>query len=161
MKSLNLNVNTVADYICWKFISAGDNINVAKLHKLLYFVQAWHMVNTNKSLFEEDFEAWSHGPVCKSIYDRYERKTPTTIPLQKKNLDLKALEALPDDVKNHIDNVLKDYGELSFLKLEEVIHEHDLAFKKAREGLTPTKQSNNKISKEDIYEFFKNQYTQK
>ena len=54
MKSLKLNVHAIADYICWKFVSEGNNINVAKLHKLLYFVQAWHMVNTGKSLFEED-----------------------------------------------------------------------------------------------------------
>jgi uncharacterized phage-associated protein len=160
MQSMKIDVNMIADYICWKVISEGSSINVTKLHKLLYLVQAWFMVNNDKALFDDDFEAWSHGPVCRTIYDRYNHKLPTATPIQKNHIDMQVDQKLHKDVKTHINNVLKDFGDLSFLKLEEFFHEHDLAFKKTRGKLTPTMQSNKVITKEEILDFFKNHYKQ-
>ncbi len=39
-----------------------------KLNKLVYFAQAWSLAKLNKSLFEEDIQAWPHGPVIPSVY---------------------------------------------------------------------------------------------
>ncbi len=39
-----------------------------KLYKLVYYAQAWHLANYGKPLFEEDIEAWPHGPVVRDLY---------------------------------------------------------------------------------------------
>lgn len=39
-----------------------------KLQKLLYYCQAWHLVCEGARLFNEDMEAWPHGPVVRSVY---------------------------------------------------------------------------------------------
>lgn len=38
-----------------------------KLHKLLYYAQAWHLAYFRTPLFPEDIEAWPHGPVVRDI----------------------------------------------------------------------------------------------
>ena len=42
-----------------------------KLQKLLYYSQGWYLAQTNQTLFEEDIQAWGHGPVCPSVYHHY------------------------------------------------------------------------------------------
>lgn len=39
-----------------------------KLYKLVYYAQAWYLANLGKLLFEEDIEAWPHGPVVRDLY---------------------------------------------------------------------------------------------
>ena len=41
----------------------GDAITPLKLQKLLYFAQGNYLAKYNMPLFDEDFEAWIHGPV--------------------------------------------------------------------------------------------------
>ena len=50
---------------------AGDVITPLKLQKLLYYAQGWTLAILNKNLFEEDFQAWTHGPAIPSIYRKY------------------------------------------------------------------------------------------
>ena len=41
-----------------------------KLQKLLYYIQAWHLVFFDKNpMFDEQAQAWVSGPVYKSVYD--------------------------------------------------------------------------------------------
>ncbi len=39
-----------------------------KLNKLVYFAQAWSLAKLGRPLFEEDAQAWQHGPVIPSVY---------------------------------------------------------------------------------------------
>src|SRR5258708_4115865 len=50
---------------------AGDSITHLKLQKLVYYAQAWSLALRNKPLFDEDFVAWTHGPVVKSVWRRF------------------------------------------------------------------------------------------
>jgi uncharacterized phage-associated protein len=43
-------------------------IDVFKLHKLLYYAQAWHLVWEGEPLFPEQIEAWAGGPVIPELY---------------------------------------------------------------------------------------------
>lgn len=47
-----------------------DPVSNLRLHKLLYYAQAWSMVLRERDLFEEDFQAWRHGPVIPAVYQR-------------------------------------------------------------------------------------------
>ena len=62
----------VAKYILCIANTNGDLITNLKLQKLLYYAQAWYMVNFDgKKLFDDDIEAWQFGPVIKSIYNLF------------------------------------------------------------------------------------------
>ena len=39
-----------------------------KLIKLVYYAHAWHLGNDAGPLFNEDVEAWPHGPVIRDLY---------------------------------------------------------------------------------------------
>ena len=66
-------INNPADSIILKAKSedgAASLINL-KLQKLLYYVQAWSYGINKTKMFDGDFEAWIHGPVNRTIYDRF------------------------------------------------------------------------------------------
>ena len=46
----------------------GDVITNLKMQKLLYYAQAWHLVNYGSPLFPDQIEAWDLGPVIRSVY---------------------------------------------------------------------------------------------
>lgn len=48
-----------------------DYITNLKVQKLLYYAQGSILALENKLLFTEDILAWSHGPVVKSVYDKF------------------------------------------------------------------------------------------
>jgi len=37
------DINLVCDYIIQRVLTGGEKLNVLKLQKLLYYVQAWHL----------------------------------------------------------------------------------------------------------------------
>ena len=52
---------------CWDEpdVPACDQL---KLQKLVFYAHAWHLGNGHGSLFDEDIEAWPHGPVVRDLY---------------------------------------------------------------------------------------------
>lgn len=46
----------------------GKPITYELLEKILYYCQAYFLVNKNKQLIEEDFYVWNHGPTEKISY---------------------------------------------------------------------------------------------
>ena len=53
--------------------TAGDLISNLKMQKLLYYAQAWHLVNFRQRLFSDPIEAWDLGPVIRSVYSKYRK----------------------------------------------------------------------------------------
>jgi uncharacterized phage-associated protein len=67
-----VNPQLIANYFIQSVdTDSGDNITHLKLQKLMYFAQAWYLANINKVLFDEDMQAWAHGPVTPSIWHKY------------------------------------------------------------------------------------------
>ena len=68
----------VAKYFLYKANQEGDLITNLKMQKLLYYAQAWYLVNFGKPLFDDHILAWNLGPVVKSVYNEYKefRHTP-------------------------------------------------------------------------------------
>lgn len=66
-----VSAKTVADYILASFQEVGDPITTAKLQKLLYYVQGWHLAEHGEPAFNGRIEAWMHGPTCPEIHDLY------------------------------------------------------------------------------------------
>jgi len=58
----------------------GDLITNLKLQKLLYYAQAWYLVNSRRRLYEDKIEAWEFGPVIRSLYSKWKRHGNSPIP---------------------------------------------------------------------------------
>ncbi len=61
----------IADYFIWLANNTGSFISNLKLQKLVYYAQAWYLAIHDQPLFNEEFEAWIHGPVIPVLYQKY------------------------------------------------------------------------------------------
>jgi len=61
---------SVADWL----LAYAENVNIVltrkSLQKLLYFAQAHSLLERDEPIFEEEIEAWVHGPVVKSVWSK-------------------------------------------------------------------------------------------
>ena len=48
-----------------------DDLTNLKLQKLLYFAYGVHLSLFNEKLFEDEIQAWKHGPVVPSVYHEF------------------------------------------------------------------------------------------
>ena len=62
-----VTVFDVAKYILDKY----GAMSAMKLQKLIYYSQAMSMVWDDVPLFNNDFEAWAKGPVCRSLFNAH------------------------------------------------------------------------------------------
>jgi putative zinc finger/helix-turn-helix YgiT family protein len=60
-------VDEVIDYLLLKC----EDITPLALQKALYYIQGFYYAFKNEFLFDDDCEAWVHGPVYREIYNRY------------------------------------------------------------------------------------------
>ena len=60
----------------------GEVITNLKMQKLLYYAQAWHLVNFHKPLFTDKIEAWKLGPVVQQVYQKFKVHGPRPIAYQ-------------------------------------------------------------------------------
>lgn len=67
------NLQLIADYFISFSNETGELISNLKLQKLLYYAQAWHLGMNGQPLFEENFQAWVHGPVIPELYQQYKQ----------------------------------------------------------------------------------------
>lgn len=65
------SVMAVANWFIQKGIEDDHKTDQMKLNKLVYYAYAWYAGNTKSVLFDEDIEAWPHGPVVRELYVRF------------------------------------------------------------------------------------------
>lgn len=135
----------LAKYIICRMAQKGERISHLKLQKLLYYVQAWHIVYAEQPIFEEDFEAWLHGPVLRNVWNHYRTYSTMfdSLPCEE-NFDVK----LTDEQCEIIDDVLDEYGEKTGYYLECLTHV-EKPWQEARK-----KGENTLILKEDMLEYY-------
>lgn len=141
-------INAVADW----FINhidrdSGETITHLKLQKLLYFAQAWYLANTGGKLFEEDFQAWAHGPVARSIYDRFTGRAWEPIEV------VDAPEKVSKEVAEYLQKVFQKYGIYGAKKLEKLTHSH-APWQDARGGLPAEARCETVISKSAMRDYY-------
>ena len=89
----------------------------AKIHKLLYYVQGYHLAWEQGPAFSEAIEAWEMGPVVAQLWR--DRKDGA---LSNPNEPSKVL---PDSVRGITVNVICRFGDLSGADLIEATHNED------------------------------------
>lgn len=87
-----LDVSTITKAIMKIANDSGDLITNLKMQKLLYYAQAWYMVNNNgELLFEEPIEAWKFGPVVPVAFEKLKKNRNKAIEMQVSENDIKDL----------------------------------------------------------------------
>jgi len=111
--------------------------NKVKLHKLLYYCQAWSLVWDGHALFDASFEAWPNGPVCADVW-RAQQQTPGPLTLAERET---------------IDAVLTLYGKFNGTELTQLSHS-ELPWLAAREGLAPDARTDAVITTTAMHDFY-------
>jgi len=143
------------------------------LQKLVYYTQAWHLAITGQPLFADRIEAWVHGPVVPSLYDKYkvfgwEPIRPLATPQLFSRLPVAAGKEwagaplprpdapLPDidpQTQEILDDVWAAYGQFTAKRLEELTHSED-PWIDAREGCGAGDSSNAIISQDAMRAYY-------
>ena len=140
----------VAEYILKKAQDSNRPITNKVLQKLLYYSQAWSLVLKNKKLFNDDIEAWVHGPAIPVVYRAYNQfsYSPITDKIIKTDF-----EPLTSSELELIDEVWNIYGEFDGDYLETLTH-REAPWLNARNGLEPFESSHKKISLTDMKNYY-------
>lgn len=72
MRSTKNTAIKIAEALVCVARDQGQSVDPLKLQKLLYFAQAISLVRNNKLLFKDSVGAWTHGPVVRSVYKKYQ-----------------------------------------------------------------------------------------
>lgn len=149
------SVVDISDYLIFSTKVEGRfNLSVLKHQKLLYYIQAWYLAFYGKKLFNEDFEAWVHGPVNKEIYNLYRDSKYIFSELELSDINNDNYKNLPEEVKLHIDTILDAYAKFTAAELERMTHE-ETPWLQAREGLNEYERGNVVIDNSVIENYYK------
>lgn len=144
-QSANFKVDEVIGYLLFQC----KDITPLALQKALYYVQGLYYAFMDTFLFDDDCEAWVHGPVYRDIYNRYcsYRFDPIE---EEKDFDV---SVFTDAEKAIIDSVVRYFCCYSGKILECFTHS-EMPWLKTRGNLLAEAHSNRIISKETIGEYF-------
>lgn len=140
-----VSVFDVASYI----LSNIKQCTTMKLHKLLYYCQAWTLVWDEKPLFKERIEAWANGPVIRELFNYHKGL------FQICYADITAgnERVLSDRQRENIDEVLRFYGDKSSQWLIDQTH-LESPWIEARKGLLQTERGNRVIENDTMYQYY-------
>jgi uncharacterized phage-associated protein len=140
--------NAVADFFLSFCQEHGDCLTNLRLQKLVYYAQAWHLALYNAPLFDEKFQAWVHGPVVPSLYQRFKRYgwQPITAAVSEPNIS--------GHVREHLEEVFNVYGRYSAWDLERMTHSEE-PWTAAREGLDLDENCEREISDDLMLEYYR------
>lgn len=138
-----MSAKDVANYFLSKEDADDSDISNLKLQKLVYYAQAFNLAVFDEPLFEEDFKAWQHGPVCPSLYQEYKNNGRNPIP----PADKFDASVFSPEQKELLDEVYEEFGQYGASKLRNMTHaERPWLEQEATAGT---------IDKESMREFYK------
>ena len=133
------------------FEEEPDPLSPLRLQKLLYYAQGWHLACHNKPLFADPIQAWAHGPVVSSVYQKFKKFGSGAIPT-----DLEIPEPQLTRIEGGlVASVWKAYQPFSALRLREMTH-CETPWREARGNLSPEAKSARTISLDSMKRYFKN-----
>ncbi len=137
------NVHDVTAYI----LQQAGEMTAMKLHKLVYYAQAWSLVWDERPLFEDRIEAWANGPVVPELYERHRGRfliahwpdgDPSTL--------------TPQEMET-VDAVLDYYAPHRAQALSDLTH-REQPWREARHGLSPGERGNHEITHAAMDEYY-------
>lgn len=130
------NVQDIANYfLSLVDSSAQDCITNLKLQKLCYYAQGIFLAMYGRRLFNENLQAWQHGPVVPSLYHKYKDKGDKGLSVDK-GFDI---NVLPQEIRDFFNDIYIEYGQYSAWRLRDMTHQE-----------SPWKQAYNKTKNDTI-----------
>jgi len=102
----------------------GDELSILKLIKLAYYAEGCSIASDNGSLFDEKILAWEHGPVIKSIWDKY-KNSANKYNLRADDSDYEAVAKISDNDQDVLEGVFDAFGVYSAWGLRNKTHDED------------------------------------
>ncbi|WP_159800891.1 Panacea domain-containing protein [Arthrobacter zhaoguopingii] len=123
--SHHLQVDEVSNFFL-KMDAAREEPDVThlKLQKLLYFAQANFLASTDQRLFDEDLEAFRHGPVVYKAYQRFSGSDQIIVARDSSFQDV-ASPHVPADSERFLHRVWNQYKDFSAGQLRNLTHMQD------------------------------------
>ena len=153
------SINSVADYIILSLLADGNkyHLSPAKLHKLLYYIEAWSLGINDRPFFEANtlFEAWVHGPVNIAIFERFAAKSIYE--------DIRREDIISSDFRFEeadecfINYILENYARYNGYELE-VMCINELPWKEARSGCSRFEECHNVIDEGLMKKYYRKRY---
>ena len=134
------NVFDVAKYVLEK----RGTMSAMKLQKLCYYAQAWALVWDDAPLFDEEFEAWANGPVCRELFFKTQGQYSVSA-----DDETGGIGNLTDDQRDTIDKVLEHYAGHNAQWLSQLTHMED-PWNKARADVPAGESCDRIITKESM-----------
>lgn len=136
-----------------RWFLSKESMSPKKIQKLCYYFVAWGYALMDGQIVEDDtFEAWVHGPVSKTLYNKYREYGWQDVPkeqYQDDKFDEKSLDLL--------ESVYLTYGDLSANELEALTHTES-PWQIARQGLDPYDSCNVEINTNDMKNYYRSIY---
>ena len=126
----------------------GIPIDHLKLQKLLYFAQALSLVRNKEPLFTNRIYAWDHGPVVKTVWEKYNKHKKEKLSLEETD-DTQSLN-LSDKEMTVIEDITETMKKYSGIELRKMTHKH-YPWKEVYQ-----KGQNKIITNKNIQEYYKN-----
>ena len=139
-----MTAHDVAAYI----LQRTGPISTWKLQKLLYYSQAWSTVWDDRTLFDDQIQAWANGPVVRSVYNSHAGQFQ--VGPQGWNGNAAALDQRACQT---VDRVLAFYGNRSPQWLSDLTH-MERPWQDARVGLGPTDRGEAEITPAAMAEYY-------
>ena len=126
-----------------------EQCTTMKLHKLLYYCQAWNLVWEDNKLFNEKIEAWANGPVVRELFNFHKGMYL----ISKNSLTLGNSSKLSQLQKDNVKSVIKFYGGRTSQWLIDQTHS-EKPWRDARKGLAPNERGDSEITPQSIFDYF-------
>lgn len=147
-----VNAIDVAKYLLARANQNGDLITNLKLQKLLYYAQAWYLVNHNRRLFRDPIKAWDLGPVVPSVYRKWKKYGASPIPYEVRGKEENCFD--PHQI-DYLDEFYRIFSNFSATALVSMSHsEKPWQDAHARRG-------NSEIDTKSMKEFYTKLYEEK
>ena len=86
------NAREVAVWLLAEAQKQCVSVSHMQLQKLLYYTQGYSLGMSGRPVFDDVLEAWTHGPVVRSVYDVYRRYGAQPLPSPRD-------ATVPDDIR--------------------------------------------------------------
>ena len=142
-------------YLISKHIIAKmEDITPLALQKILYYIQGFSTYFFDKPIFNDNAEAWVHGPVYREIYDRFSYYRYN--PISKNEFEsYNEIDSLNEKELKLIDSVINNFGVYSGKTLEKMTHT-TIPWEEGRKELSEEEYSSNIIDTETMKDYFIN-----
>ena len=143
---MTYSAEVVTDALLYQCRLRGLSVSNLMLQKLLYYAQGWSLVLRDEPLFNDEIEAWVHGPVVPSVFRRFKHLKWDAIAEQTTS----RVDAI---VHRHLNSVLDVYGKYQPKQLERLTHS-ERPWCETRKGLAADEPSNQVIPKALMRDYF-------